>query len=98
MWLERQPKRDALMDVPAAAEVDGSHWAELRISATTFRSLYLGQSGRDETGGKRQSASRKQQLAACLSERQIAEFVEDDEVQCLWPWRDRPCRCGGIHR
>ena len=26
------------MDVPAAAEIDGLRWAELRISATTFRS------------------------------------------------------------
>ena len=38
MWLERHPKRDALMDVPAAAEIDGPRWAELRINATTFRS------------------------------------------------------------
>jgi hypothetical protein len=38
MWLERHPKRDILMDVPVAAEIDGPRWAELRISATTFRS------------------------------------------------------------
>jgi hypothetical protein len=38
MWLERHPKRDALMDVPVAAEFDGRRWAELRINATTFRS------------------------------------------------------------
>ena len=38
MWLERHPKRDDLMDVPAVAEMDGQHWAELRINATVFRS------------------------------------------------------------
>ena len=38
MLVERHPKRDALMDVPVAAEIDGPRWAELRISATTFRS------------------------------------------------------------
>jgi hypothetical protein len=38
MWLERHPKRDALMDVPVAAEMEGRRWAELRINATTFRS------------------------------------------------------------
>jgi len=38
MWLGRHPKRDALMDVPVAAEMDGRRWAELRINATTFRS------------------------------------------------------------
>ncbi len=38
MWLERHPKRDALMDVPAAPEIEGRRWAELRINATTFRS------------------------------------------------------------
>jgi hypothetical protein len=32
MWLERHPKRDALMDVPVAAAIDGRRWAELRIS------------------------------------------------------------------
>jgi hypothetical protein len=38
MWVERHPKRDALEDVPNAAEIDGTRWAELRINATTFRS------------------------------------------------------------
>ncbi len=38
MWLERHPKRDALLDVPVAGEMEGRHWAELRINATTFRS------------------------------------------------------------
>ena len=38
MWVERHPKRDALKDVPDAAEVDGSRWAELRINASTFKS------------------------------------------------------------
>jgi hypothetical protein len=38
MWSERHPKRDALMDVPVAAEMEGRRWAELRINATTFRS------------------------------------------------------------
>jgi hypothetical protein len=38
MWVERHPKRDALQDVPNAAEIDGRRWAELRINATTFRS------------------------------------------------------------
>ena len=28
MWLERHRKRDALMDVPVAAEIDGRRWAE----------------------------------------------------------------------
>lgn len=38
MWLDRHPKRNALMDVPAAPQSDGRRWAELRINATTFRS------------------------------------------------------------
>ena len=38
MWLERHPKRDALMDVPVTAKIDGWRWAEVRINATTFRS------------------------------------------------------------
>lgn len=38
MWLERHPKRDALMDIPVAAEIEGRRWAELRVNATTFRS------------------------------------------------------------
>lgn len=38
MWLGRHPKRDALMDVPTAADIHGRRWAELRINATTFRS------------------------------------------------------------
>jgi hypothetical protein len=38
MWLERHPKRDALMDVPVAAVIDGRRWGELRINATIFRS------------------------------------------------------------
>ena len=38
MWQVRHSKRDALMDVPVTAEVDGQCWAELRINATTFRS------------------------------------------------------------
>jgi hypothetical protein len=38
MWLARHPKRDVLMDVPVADEIDGLRWAELRINATTFRS------------------------------------------------------------
>jgi hypothetical protein len=37
MWVERHPKRDALKDVPSAAEI-GGRWAELRINGTTFRS------------------------------------------------------------
>jgi len=38
MWLERHPKRNALMDVPVAAKIDGRRWAELRINATTINS------------------------------------------------------------
>jgi hypothetical protein len=38
MWLQRHPKRDALADVPEAVEIDGSHWAEVRINAATFKS------------------------------------------------------------
>jgi hypothetical protein len=46
MWLGRHPKRDALMDVPVAAEIDGQRWAELRINATTFRSCDIRSSDR----------------------------------------------------
>lgn len=42
MWLERHPKRDALMDVPVAVESDGRRWAELCINGTTFRSYERG--------------------------------------------------------
>jgi hypothetical protein len=38
MWVERHPKRDNLEDVPNAAAMDGSRWAEFRINATAFRS------------------------------------------------------------
>jgi hypothetical protein len=38
MWLQRHPKRDALVDVPGAFTIGGASWAELRINATTFRS------------------------------------------------------------
>lgn len=38
MWLERHPKRAALMDVPVLAGSDGRRWAELRINGATFRS------------------------------------------------------------
>lgn len=38
MWLERHPKREALMDVPDTVETAGPRWAEFRINATTFRS------------------------------------------------------------
>src|SRR5689334_12424912 len=38
MWLARHPKRDVLMDVPAATAMDGRRWAELRINATSFKS------------------------------------------------------------
>jgi hypothetical protein len=46
MWLERHPKRDALRDVPDMVETDGSHWAEFRINATTFRSYDTRYDGR----------------------------------------------------
>ena len=38
MWVRRHPKLAALSDVPNAVAVDGEHWAEFRISGTTFRS------------------------------------------------------------
>jgi hypothetical protein len=38
MWAERHPKREALEDVPDAAETDGRRWAELRVNAAIFRS------------------------------------------------------------
>ncbi|HTI79602.1 MAG TPA: hypothetical protein VL614_04050 [Acetobacteraceae bacterium] len=46
MWTERHPKRDALMDVPVATEMEGRRWAELRINATTFRSYDIRSSDR----------------------------------------------------
>ena len=36
MWVQRHPKRDALMDVPVPVENAG-RWAELRINGTAFR-------------------------------------------------------------
>jgi hypothetical protein len=38
MWLQRHPKRDVLVDVPDAADIDRASWAEFRINATAFRS------------------------------------------------------------
>lgn len=35
MWLQRHPKRVALIDAPDADEVDGVQWAEFRRSAMT---------------------------------------------------------------
>ena len=37
MWVQRHPKRDALMDVPMPAESAGPRWSELRINGTAFR-------------------------------------------------------------
>ena len=41
MWLDRHPKRNALMDIPAPTESDGRRWAELRVNGTTFRSYEI---------------------------------------------------------
>lgn len=38
MWLQRHPKRAALMDVPDAERSDSSQWAEFRINVATRRS------------------------------------------------------------
>lgn len=37
MWLQRHPKRIALIDPPDANELDGTQWAELRRNATEGR-------------------------------------------------------------
>ena len=60
MWLERHPKRDALMDVPAAGDIEGRCWAELRINATTFRSYDTGSDDRltwAKAAGMKQAAA-----------------------------------------
>jgi hypothetical protein len=64
MWLERHPKWDVLMDVPLAAEIDGLRWAELRISATTFRSYDTRSDDRPVWAG---AAGMKQAAAAICS-------------------------------